>query len=468
MTTTDRPARTVVEPAQPASGPERIFDRAHAAVTVGAVSLVTLMAYQSLAVTTAMPAVAEAIGGLNLYGLAFGAPLATSLIGMAFSGGWTDARGPARPLLAGSALFAAGIVIAGLAPSMAMVAVGRGIQGLGSGQMLVALYVLVARVYPEHLRPRIFAAFAAAWVLPALIGPTISGLIVEHIGWRWVFLSVAGLVPLATMSLRPGLRQLDGGGSGSLRSALLTGRLAWATVAGLSACTLHMAGQSSIVVAALLLGIGGIGVAMSVARLLPSGTFRAAHGLPALVMLRGLAAAAFLGAEVFIPLLLVREHGLSPALAGLVLTISAVTWSFASWLQGRGFLPDRRQRLRIGMTLLTVGIFGTGLLVVAAVPIPLGIALWAFGGLGMGLVYPTLSVLVLSLSTPEEQGRNSSSMQIADALFTTLALALSGTVFAALLTYSNTWPYLAGFALSSSLAAAGIVVAGRIVPRLSR
>jgi MFS family permease len=120
------------------------------------------------------------------------------------------------------------------------------------------------------------------------------------------------------------------------------------------------------------------------------------------------------------------------------------------------------------MTLLTIGIFGTGLLVVAAVPIPVGIALWAFGGLGMGLVYPTLSVLVLSLSTPEAQGRNSSSMQIADALFTTLALALSGSVFAALLTYSNTWPYLAGFALSSSLAAAGIVVAGRIVPRLSR
>ncbi|WP_205856141.1 MFS transporter [Phytoactinopolyspora endophytica] len=482
-----------------------ILDRRHAPVTIGSVALITLMAYQALAVTTAMPAVAEAIGGVTLYALAFGAPLATALIGMTLSGGWNDARGPSQPLIVGSGLFAAGILIAGLAPSMGVVAIGRGTQGLGTGMMIVALYVLVARVYPRDLRPRVFGAFAAAWVLPALVGPTISGLIAEHIGWRWVFLSVAVLIPPALLAIRPGLRALEdmpdepphdddpaacsvvadggdatGGGSSPerglftrsraasgppLHSAVLTQRLGWAVVAGTAASLLHMAGQLSVLTAAALFTAGALGVIAAAPRLLPQGTFRAWAGLPSVVALRGMAAAAFTGAEVFIPLLLVRERGLSPALAGLILTVGAVTWSFGSWLQGRGVLPDRRIRLRLGMALLTAGIAGTTLLVIAVVPVPVGIATWSMAGLGMGLVYPTLSVLVLDLSTSGHQGRNTSSMQVADSLFSALMLALAGTAFAALLSYSGTWPYLSGFTLAGLIAALGIGVAGRAVPR---
>jgi hypothetical protein len=38
-------------------------------------------------------------------------------------------------------------------------------------------------VYPEHLRRKVFAAFAAAWVIPSLVGPALAGLVVEHLGW---------------------------------------------------------------------------------------------------------------------------------------------------------------------------------------------------------------------------------------------------------------------------------------------
>ena len=54
---------------------------------------------------------------------------------------------------------------------MEVLVLGRLVQGLGGGAMTVALYVLVARVYPPTLHPKIFAAFAASWVIPSLVGP---------------------------------------------------------------------------------------------------------------------------------------------------------------------------------------------------------------------------------------------------------------------------------------------------------
>lgn len=73
---------------------DRLLDRRHAAVTVGAVARITFLAFESLGVATAMPAVADALAGLTLYALAFGSPLATAIIAMVLSGSWNDAQGP--------------------------------------------------------------------------------------------------------------------------------------------------------------------------------------------------------------------------------------------------------------------------------------------------------------------------------------------------------------------------------------
>jgi MFS family permease len=84
---------------------------------------------------------------------------------MVVAGLWCDRTGPRTPLLLSVALFAAGLIVAGTAVSMELVVVGRLVQGLGSGATTVALYVIVARVFPPALQPRIFGLFAAAWVV---------------------------------------------------------------------------------------------------------------------------------------------------------------------------------------------------------------------------------------------------------------------------------------------------------------
>ncbi|KAE8762682.1 MFS transporter, partial [Georgenia thermotolerans] len=160
-----------------------------------------------------MPAVTADLGGLHLYAVASGAPLAAQLVATAVGGAWSDARGPRGSLVAGIAAFCAGLVVAGLAPSMEVLAVGRAIQGFGGGLLLVPLYVLVGALVPQARQPRFFAAFAAAWVVPGLVGPGIAGLVVEHASWRWIFLAVPTLTVAVSLALVPLLRRVGRDGA---------------------------------------------------------------------------------------------------------------------------------------------------------------------------------------------------------------------------------------------------------------
>src|SRR3954471_18966287 len=144
----------------------RLLSPAYAVTTVGMFALCALVAFEATAVTTVMPTVAAHLDGVGLYALSFAAPLASGVVGMVTAGAWSDRRGPAVPLVASLALFALGLVVCGLAPSMEVLVAGRVLQGLGGGALTVGLYVLVGLVFPRVLQPAIFASFAAAWVLP--------------------------------------------------------------------------------------------------------------------------------------------------------------------------------------------------------------------------------------------------------------------------------------------------------------
>ena len=452
----------------PTRSVEGLFGPRFRGLTVGMVALISLLAFEALAVATAMPTIAHALDGLRLYALAFGGPSAAGVVTMVAAGMWSDARGPAAPVRHGVGWFIVGLVIAGTAPTMVQFVVGRVVQGLGSGLLIVALYVVVARAYPEELHRRIFAAFAAAWVVPSLVGPAVAGLIVQYAGWRWVFLAVPLLAVPAVLLIRPALRRLDQQRADQPRR-LAPGsvrRIGWAFGAAAGAALLHVGGQQRgpLAVGLIALAIGGL--ALCVPRLLPVGVLRAARGLPTVIALRGLAAAAFVGAEVFIPLLLARERHLAPAVAGAALAAGAVSWSLGSWLQGRVRKPASRATLpRVGLLLMAAGIgCAAPLLLATEVPVVLGIVAWAVAGLGIGLAYPSISVLTLELSAPLEQGRNSSALQLSDALSGATVLAFTGALIAATAA-PGPGTYLAGFAVATGLAALGGLISGRVNPR---
>ncbi|KJK58134.1 MFS transporter [Saccharothrix sp. ST-888] len=448
------------------------------ALTLGIVSVVLLLAFEATAVNTAMPVAARQLDGLGLYAFAFSGYFTSTLFALVVSGQWCDRKGPMGPLLSGIVVFGAGLVVAGTAADMWLFVAGRAIQGLGGGLVIVALYVVVGRAFPERLRPSVFAAFSAAWVLPSILGPAVSGAVTQHLGWRWVFLAVPVLILLPLAVMGPALHRSEREqrrSAAAPRPEFDRRRSGFAAMAALGAGLLQYAGQR-LDLLAILPGLAGAGLLLpAVLRLLPAGTLRAARGLPAVILLRGVAAGAFFASEAFIPLMMVTRRGLSPTLAGLTLTSGGLSWALGSWLQGRpGLQRHRETMIRLGFVLTAVAIAGTTLVLVPAVPTWAASVAWAVGGMGMGLAVASISVLMMKLSAPEDAGANSAALQMSDALGNVLLIGLSGVLFAGLgggsLAAARDSPVPAAafaviFLVMTGVALFGALVSGRVRPR---
>ena len=98
----------------PARTPERAFDREHRTITLGLLALVTMFAFEAVAVSLAMPSVAHELDGETLYPIAVVGLLTAAIVGMVVGGTWSDARGPGLPLTVGGFGFVAGLLVSGL------------------------------------------------------------------------------------------------------------------------------------------------------------------------------------------------------------------------------------------------------------------------------------------------------------------------------------------------------------------
>jgi MFS family permease len=425
--------------------------------TVGVFALGFLIAFEALAVTTAMPLAARDLHGQSLYALTFSAFAAAGVIANVVSGAWSDRSGPRRPLLIGVAVFAAGLLASGTAVSMPILIAGRTLQGLGAGAIGTALYVLVARVYPEEMHPRVFALLAAAWVLPSLVGPFAAGAVSTLSSWHWVFLGIVPLVAAATLLLLPQLRAQPMPGTGV---PLPVGRIGWSAVAAVALLAMRPLLDVPAVGPALAVLAAAVAV-VALRPLLPKGALVAARGLPAVIAVRGMLNAGFAAADAYLPYSLIALRDVSPVVAGAITTVGAVSWASGSALQGRlsGRLSDRRC-IGIGTIAFLPGILLVGLGTATAL-IPVVVVGWLLAGLGIGMAYPRLSTATLALSAPAERGRNSAALQISDGFGNGLALTIVGVVTA----FVPQAQFAGAFGLAAVLGLVALLIAPRTATR---
>ncbi|HVU93320.1 MAG TPA: MFS transporter [Jatrophihabitans sp.] len=410
-----------------------VFAGRFRAPTIGLLILVTLIAFEAMAVAAALPTAARAVSGLGAYGWAFTGFLIANVVGMVAAGQLCDSRGPRLPLGLGLAGFLAGLALSGSATTMAQLVAGRVVQGLGAGLIITAIYVVAGQVYPERLRPALFAATSSAWVVPSLVGPAVSGVLSQHASWRWVFL---GLLPFGVLGgalLVPVLRSLHApdGPSRLPRPHRLVQALAVA--AGIAA--LEEGGQHPSAGTLLLAAIGLVVLVLGLRTLLPPGTFRVRPGVAAPVALRGLLSGTFFGVESMIPLTLSVQHGYGATAAGLPLALSGITWSAGSWWQGRlddSLRPHRRAVLiRTGFVLIAAAAVVVAVAAVPAMPGWLVYLAWLLAGLGAGLAMSSLSVLLLKFTNDADRGADSAALQLSDATASALTTGLGGVLVAA-------------------------------------
>ena len=401
------------------------------AATTGLLLLVTLAAFEQMGVSTALPTLVHDLHGESLYSWPFTMFLATEVVGNVLGGRVCDRRGPAPVLMAGPLLFALGLVVAGTSNEMTQLLIGRALQGIGGGAQVVALYVMIAMVFPERDRPVAFGALSAAWVVPSLIGPTIAGLVTQYLNWRWIFLGLAPLVLIGWALVVIVLRRLPTfvpSESGQRRRGLTLAAVA----AAIGLAVLSWAGDHPDVVGLVVVVVGLAFVVPALRVLLPKGTLTVRAGLPSVILARSLLSGAFFGSQIFLPLVLQQVHGFTPALAGVPLTISALGWSAASWWQARH--PDvfRPLLMRRGFLFLTLGLVLVTFVAPAWGPPWLAAPAWVFAGLGMGLAVSSVSVLVLKLSPEHDRGFNSAALQLSDLFGQSLFVGLGGVLVAQL------------------------------------
>ncbi|MGQ0609091.1 MAG: MFS transporter [Chloroflexota bacterium] len=464
------------------SGVDGAFAPERRLLTIGLIGLVTAAAFEGMAVPTVLPAMVSDLGGLDLYGWAFSAFWLTNIIGITLAGSDADRRGPGRAFAIGVLLFAAGMAISGIANEMSIVIAGRAVQGFGSGAIGSVVYAAIARAYPASVTPRMIALVSSAWVVPGLIGPALAGWVTDALGWRWVFLGIVPPVLLMGAAVYPQLARLGAAQRaavpvrGDARRAIDAVRLALGSTLLLGALTVD---GVRIELAGLAVGLGRLPLALLLAaagawlvigalrHLLPPGTLHLRRGRPAVLAVVFGIAFAFFGTEAFVPLTVVDVRGGSVTLGGVALSAAAVTWTIGSWVQARAAASGiRRALVTSGAGLIGAGIVITALVLIPQMPVLVVALGWAVAGLGMGLAYSMLALVVLETAAPGEEGFSSSALQLMFTLGTAFGAGVGGAIVA--MADAGTIPLTSAIGIIDALMVVMAVVAAVVALRVPR
>jgi MFS family permease len=381
-------------------------------------------ATQSLIVTTVMPRIAADLHGLSLYGFAPAALFGASVIAMSFAGPFADRYGTWRVLALAFVLTLCGLFASAFAPSMPFFVGARGVEGFGGGLDYAVSVAAIAKVFPERLRPRMFAWSSAMWTVPGLVGPALGAFIAATVGWRYVFALFIPLVVVSAALVLPALAGMtmvraESDPFGAVRMLF-------------SRNTLLLRDQRSVAIAAF-----------------------------------GALQAAFFGADAYVSLLLTAVHGQSLTLAGLCITLAVIGWTIGSSFQPR--LLERIGTRTIVMIGAVLGIVALSVLLAVAAGAPVGFAYagWTTGGVGIGLSFSTLTLSALAGWPEGSEGTASSAALLAGQLGSVLGVFLCGLPItiahqsSAPLSLALTWT----FAIALAFACAMLALAPRLPAR---
>ena len=411
----------------------------HAAVrtiVLGILLAMFLGALDQTIVATALPTIGRELGDVENLSWVVSAYLLTSTAVTPLYGKLSDIHGRRAMLLVAISVFALGSIASALAPTMAVLILARGLQGLGGGGLLSLAQTIVGDVVSPLERGRYQGLIGTVFAASSIGGPLLGGVLAEHLHWSfifWINLPIGLVAFLMTNNVLRRLPRHDRPHRLDVGGAVL---MLIATIALMLALTWGGARYPwhSRQILTLLVTSGAFWALFVIRLMTAREPFLPLPMLLNPVVGTGIASVTcvfgtMIGLTIFVPLYFEVVRGLSSSESGLALIPLMGGTVIGSTFSGRAMTHVRRYK-RMPVVGLAAAIVGLVVLALLPASLPIAVVCAVLGaiGLGLGSVFPVTTVSVQNAVLPYQMGTATGAMNFFRSLGGALIVALFGTI----------------------------------------
>ncbi len=418
------------------NNPKQEIDRkARMLIISAALVALFLGAMDALIMSAAMPTIVADLGGLHLYSWVYTSYFLSRAISLPVFGKLADLYNNKIIFMTTIAIFIISSIAAGLSTNMTFLIVTRVFQGIGAGGNFAMVYIVLADISPVEERAKTMSFASSVWGIASVLGPTLGGLIVTFLSWRWIFfinvplglLSMAGLA-FFLVELREKKKEihLDISGVVTLSTTIL-GILTIFLVGGRTYAWL----SPQIVAMGMLTLLSALGFYYAERRakepILPLDFFRDrgfSMGNAAVFMSSFSIFALF----AYAPLFVQGALGRSPMQVGVAMLSLSLGWSAGSLILGQVSKGLGIKRAAISGAIMLIA--GCMLTLTFGIETTMLTCFFVFQLVGLGMGFVTLATLVVVQNSVDiaDMGVATASNQFARTLGGTVGVGICGGV----------------------------------------
>lgn len=416
--------------------PRELDAAAKRRIVIGVMLAMFLAALDSTIVAPALPTIGAELGGAAFLPWIVSAYFLTSTAVTPLYGKLSDIHGRRPILLTALGLFLLGSVACAAAPNMAVLIVARALQGVGGGGLQALAQTVVADIAPPRERARYTVYISSVWATASIAGPALGGFLAQYSSWTMIFWLNLPLGGLAFVVCNRRLRDLP-----QLRRPHRLDWLGGALVIGATVALnlmLTLGGHLRPWGSGEVIGLGAAAVVLGAAfvwhlrrapePLIPPGIFanRVVDKATAAMFFGMLV---YVAATVYMPIYFETVLRLDPTSSGLglivVLGASVIGANFT------GLSLPRLKRYKI-MGFIGLPTAALGLLALSLLADRLNFwsaeAVILVYGVGLGTLFPTLTVSVQNAVDPRDMGAATATLAFVRSLGSALGVAVFGAV----------------------------------------
>jgi MFS family permease len=408
---------------------DRLLGGGRRPTVIALMSLIAIASYNNLSAAAALPDIGDDLGNIGLLPWVITLELLTSAVAVLAAGPVVDSLGARRVFRIAAGGFALTSIAVAAAPTMALLLVARGVQGVFAGAIMTVAVASVGLAIPERLRPKAFALTSSVWGVMGVAGPAIAAIFVATVGWRGIFVVN---VPVTLVAVVIGWNRIPDKQEGAAHQSV--DRIGLALIAAITTATLALASYQPVITA-VAVGVLAVSVPTYLrwSRRTPDPVVRLHHlfedryrtvHLTSMAVLAG-----GVGANSFLPLYLRTARGQSAGLAAFGVLFLTVGWSVSAYIASR--LQERRQGewvSLLGSLIATPGVVFAALCVHFDAPVWVVYAAFYWVGSGVGMVTSTGAALLQSRTIASEMGRLNAAHQFLRTLAITFGIAAVGAI----------------------------------------